>query len=140
MLHLVNLEGQIEEQSNWLGVFASALCMVHCIATPIIFVTQMCTDTCCADAPGYWKAIDYIFLAVSFFAVYHSSKASNNEKVIVALWFSWICLTAVILNEFFFIVPLPDYLKYIPGTALIVLHLYNRQFCKCDEDTCCTSK
>ena len=37
------------------------LCLVHCIATPFIFITQACTASCCAESPIWWQSIDYVF-------------------------------------------------------------------------------
>lgn len=140
MLRLLSFEQKLEDQSNWIGVFASGLCLIHCLATPLIFVTKMCTDTCCAEAPGYWLAIDYLFLVISFIAVFHSVKASTNKIVKRALWISWLALALVVVSEILPVITFPDYVKYIPGLALIILHLCNRQFCECEETKCCTAK
>ena len=60
-----------------LGIIASTLCMIHCIGTPFLFIAKACSTTCCADAPLWWKAIDYAFLIVSGVAT--SSLASSDS-------------------------------------------------------------
>ena len=53
-----------------IGMIAGTLCAIHCIATPFLFVAKACSTVCCADAPLWWKAIDYIFLVISFIAIF----------------------------------------------------------------------
>jgi hypothetical protein len=59
---------------DMIGYTSAALCTVHCFATPFIFITQACSKTCCAETPLYWQAIDYLFLAISFSAVFFAVK------------------------------------------------------------------
>ena len=72
-----------------IGSLASTLCLIHCIATPFIFISQACTMSCCADAPIWWQSIDYIFLIISFFAIYRSTKTSTKLEIKIALWLTW---------------------------------------------------
>jgi hypothetical protein len=126
-----------EKGANKIGVLASSLCLLHCIATPLIFVTQLCTETCCSDAPAYWRWIDYTFLVVSFIAVYQSTKMSSNNLVRIGLWLSWLALFLVLINEKFHFFSVPNETIYFPALALIVLHTYNSKFCKCEAAKCC---
>ena len=57
-----------------IGIIASTLCAIHCIATPFIFIVKACTATCCSDAPSWWLMIDYLFLIISFLAIFFISK------------------------------------------------------------------
>ena len=41
------------QKPDSIGVLSSALCMIHCIATPFFFVATACTATCCSAAPLY---------------------------------------------------------------------------------------
>ena len=128
-----------QNSSDSIGAFASGLCLVHCIATPFIFIAQTCSATCCHTAPGWWTAIDFLFIGVSFFAVYWSAKHSSKSWMTYSLWISWVLLCFVILNEKIALLALPEASIYIPALALVALHLYNRKYCKCEDDTCCTS-
>lgn len=128
----------LTQKSDNLGVFASSLCMIHCMATPFIFVAQTCTASCCATSPTWWKWIDYLFLAISFFAVYRSTQTSSNQFVKKALWFSWFALFMVIVNESLQIVDLPKMYTYIVAFVLIGFHIYNLKFCQCKDENCCT--
>ena len=51
-------------KADTVGAAASFLCMIHCVATPFLFVAQACASTCCSAAPTWWRAID--FASVSY--------------------------------------------------------------------------
>jgi len=138
MSHLLKSSIFTSDKANMFGVLASGLCLIHCLATPFLFVTKMCSDTCCSEAPAYWQWIDYTFLIVSLIAVYYSVINSSKNIIKIALWISWVCLFLVLLNEKILIVQLPNYTIYIPALALIVFHLYNRRYCQCSEKECCS--
>ena len=119
-----------------IGIMASSLCLIHCLATPFLFIAKACTATCCSDTPSWWKMIDYLFLVISFGAIYYATKNSSKIWVKVALWSSWIILLFTILNESFKIIPIPESFIYWPALSIVLLHLYNHRFCKCGDDGC----
>ncbi len=71
-----------------IGSAASTLCLIHCLATPFIFITQACTMSCCADAPTWWQSLDYLFIVISFFAIFRATQTSTNKFIKIALWIS----------------------------------------------------
>ncbi|NRB60346.1 MAG: MerC domain-containing protein [Winogradskyella sp.] len=125
--------------SDFIGAFASGLCLIHCIATPFIFIAQSCSATCCDSAPTWWKAIDFLFIIISFFAVYFSAKESSKYWMKYALYSSWFLLLLVIINERIELLHLPEGSVYIPAIALIGFHLYNKKYCQCNDKHCTTS-
>ncbi|MDG1841925.1 MAG: MerC domain-containing protein [Crocinitomicaceae bacterium] len=127
-------------KSNGVGVMASSICLVHCMATPFLFFAQACSASCCNTAPLWWQIVDYVFLVVSFFAVYHSSKTTSNTIIATCLWISWVGMFFVILNERIQLFYQSEYSLYIPALCLIILHLINRRYCHCDKDKCCANK
>lgn len=122
-----------------LGAVASSFCMIHCMATPLLFVVHSCAIGGCTGAPSWWKAIDYMFLVISFFAVLRTTKTTSNKYMKPALWLAWLALLFVIMNELYLWVSLPEYSIYIPGMALVFLHVYNLKYCQCATDECCTT-
>jgi hypothetical protein len=120
-----------------IGMASSSLCSVHCIATPFIFIAQACAASCCADSPTWWRAIDFLFLGISFIAVYFAAKGSTKAWMRFGLYAAFGFLSFFIINEHFGNIQLPRILLYIPAFILIVLHLYNKKYGKCD-DSCCT--
>ena len=128
----------IKEKSDTLGTAASSLCLIHCIATPFIFIAHAGSIACCDATPVWWKFLDYIFLAISFFAIYWSVKTTTIKWMKSGLWLSWIALLIVILNEKLELIPLAEAVIYIPAFALVILHLYNKKYSKCNTAKCPT--
>ena len=129
----------IQKNSDLIGAVASGLCLIHCLATPILFIAKACSAHCCADTPMWWKAIDYLFLVISFIAIYSATQKTSKYWIKPALWIAWSFLFFVIINEHFRWLILIDEIIYVPAILLVILHLYNIKFCKCVEDKCCVN-
>ena len=121
-----------------IGIIASTLCTIHCIVTPFIFIAKACTATCCSDAPSWWLMIDYLFLIISFMAIFFISKNLTIKWLKNAFWISWIVLLFTIANHSINIIYLHKNFIYIPSILIVILHFYNLQFCKCQNETCCS--
>ena len=120
------------------GIIASSLCMIHCIGTPFLFIAKACSTSCCSEAPVWWQLIDYLFLIISFVAIYFVTNNTTLNWIKIAFWITWFVLFISILNHTFPVVETPKYFTYIPASAIIILHFYNLRFCKCKEDSCCS--
>ena len=120
-----------------IGIIAGTLCGIHCIATPFLFIAKACTASCCSEAPVWWVMIDYLFLIISFLAIYFIRNSINTKWLKKALWISWSVLLFTIVNHSLSIVVLPNNFIYLPSTSIIILHFYNLKFCKCSHETCC---
>ena len=120
-----------------IGIIAGTLCAVHCIATPFLFIAKACTSTCCSDAPIWWTVIDYLFLIISFIAIYQTTRNSKIYWLKISMWVSWILLGISIFSQSFNLTFLPNNFIYFPAFSIIVLHFYNLKFCKCKDETCC---
>ena len=127
-------------KSDTIGIVASTLCMIHCISTPFIFIAKTCAATCCSDSPAWWAWIDVLFLVISFFAIYHTSKNSSKVWVKHAMWFSWSLLLVIIANEQLGLITLFEGAIYVPAISLVVLHFYNLKYCRCAKESCCTNQ
>ncbi|QVY65211.1 MerC domain-containing protein [Polaribacter sp. Q13] len=128
------------QKADHIGAIASSLCLIHCVATPFIFIAQSSVLACCSTttAPSWWKFIDYFFLVISFLAIYRSTETTANNWMKPSLWFSWLLLFVVIINEKIALLSIPESAIYIPAIALIILHTYNRKYCQCKTDKCCS--
>lgn len=118
------------KSADTLGALASALCIIHCLATPIIFVAHAQIHHQISsghNVPLWWGVIDVLFLIVSLVAVYHSSKFSNKLGVKLVFYVCWFALAFIILNEKLHLVSLEEWWIYLPATTLIFLHLYNHR-------------
>lgn len=127
------------QKSDLFGVFASSLCMLHCLATPLIFVVQASTTRCSEVGPWWWRTMDYLFLIVSVVAIHYSAKSTSSLWIPKALYGFWLFLAFLIVNESFHILPIPHSLVYLPAFSLVFLHLYNRKYCQCETEKCCST-
>lgn len=118
-------------KSDILGALASSLCVIHCVATPFLFLAHTCAITGCAETPFWWQSLDYIFLAVSFFAVARSAQQTARPLLRNALWGSWGLLALLVLNEKTALLPLPETITYVAALGLAGLHLYRLRYCSC---------
>lgn len=129
----------IQNNSDKLGMLASSLCLIHCIATPFLFLAH--TASHAADhhvsKPLWWKSMDFIFLALSFIAVYRSTQTTSRPIMKYLFWSLWGILFASILNEKLELIHLGESIIYVVTLSLVALHFYNQKYCKCDDEKCC---
>ena len=130
----------LKQKTDLIGAIASTLCLIHCIATPFIFIAQSCSMVCCDSAPVWWSVIDYFFLVISFFAVYRSTQTTASYWIKPFLWLSWSVLFIIIMNEKITWFHLSEQAIYFPALTLIGLHLYNKKYCQCNTTKCCTNE
>ena len=126
------------KHADTIGAINSSLCVAHCFATPFLFLTQAQTSLVeLSSVPLWWQLLNYVFIIVSFFAIKRTVKNSSNELVKSLLWASWVFLSALILNEEFEIMHMPELLTYFAGITLASLHIYNLKYCQCEDENCC---
>ena len=112
---------------DFIGAASSALCALHCMLTPVLFIAKSATF----EKPGWWGLIDYVFIVVAFFAIFHTVKNGTKNWMKYALWIVWFLMTAAILNERLELSEMPEAVVYIPALILVGLHLYNHKYCRC---------
>ena len=124
---------------DFIGALASSLCLVHCLLTPVLFIVKACTSSapCCADAPIWWQIIDYVFIIISFAAIFYATKNSTVKWIQFALWSNWLLLLILIVSESLGLGLFAKSYIYIPALAIVGLHFYNLKYCQCAEKECC---
>lgn len=127
----------ININSDHIGVIASSICMLHCFFTPLLFLSQATSVTFTQEIPFLWQSLNYVFLLISFLAIYYTAKNSSKLSVKVLLVSTWLILSSLIINEFFEIISIPELYTYAAATSLAGLHVYNLKYCRCDDDNCC---
>lgn len=115
-----------------LGALASALCLVHCLATPFLFLGLFGLSNKAESVTPFWGSLDWIFLAITFFAVFRSAKTTTIPWVRYAFWISWGLLLGFVLNEKSGWIEVEELLILVPSLSLICVHLYNLRYCKCE--------
>ncbi len=126
------------KHADTIGAINSSSCVAHCFATPFLFLGQAQTSLVeFSTVPLWWQFLNYVFIVISFFAVSRTVKNSSNQLVKSLLWVSWVFLSALILNEEFEIMHMPELLTYFAGILLASLHIYNLKYCQCEDENCC---
>ena len=115
-------------KSDYLGIIGSTLCALHCAFTPFIVAALSAVKTVEAS----WEWLDYVFIALCFWAVFHSTKHSNSKKIRMGLWAAWaVFATGILLED---VAEGMNYLAYTGSAALVVLHILNiRHFKHCEK-------
>ncbi|MDC8005851.1 MerC domain-containing protein [Aureisphaera galaxeae] len=135
MLKTINFNAK----SDILGSTASTLCLAHCLATPFLFAAHAGHVHGHHEHPFWWGVLDLGFIVLSMVAVYWSAKNTSKNWMRYALWLSWGFLAFVIINEKLAFVHIVEEIIYIPSLVLVALHLYNRKYCNCANESCCAS-
>lgn len=123
--------------SDKVGAASNILCMLHCFATPFIFLSQTQTAHIGHDVPFAWQIINYFFITISGIALYYSAKNSTSNIVKVFMVLFWLILSFLIITEGLELLHLPEILTYISASSLSLLHIYNLKYCTCSEEECC---
>lgn len=110
--------------SDKIGITASILCLIHCLALPILFTLS--ADT--LHLVGHeTPTLDYIFAGVALIAAYFSARRTNNNKIKIAFGIGWTFFIIGVLlhnNPYLFV------LLHIGSVILIVTHLKNIHSCR----------
>ena len=137
MNNLLSATKNVTLTSDLLGALASSLCLAHCCATPLILLIQASVTSAGTPNLLWWSLLDYAFLAISLAAIYYSAANTSLKWMPFALYACWSVLTLFILDEKFHFIHLNHALVFLPALGLVTLHLYNRRYCRCDDDECC---
>tara|TARA_B100000900_G_C20580956_1_gene717527 strand:- start:503 stop:898 length:396 start_codon:yes stop_codon:yes gene_type:complete len=125
------------KNSDAIGSIAGILCIIHCIITPLLFLIN--AELATKQTLFALQLIGYVFLIISFFAVYRSALNTTNKTVKVLFFFFWGALLFLILNESFGAFRIAETFTFISAFSLSALHIYNLKYCQCKDETCCTN-
>ena len=126
------------KNSDYLGAVAGILCIIHCIITPLLFVIN--AELATKSTLLALQVIGYLFLIISFFAVYKSAVNTTNNVVKVLFFVLWSFLLLLILNESFGVFKIAETFTFISAFSLSALHIYNLKYCQCEDEECCAQK
>ena len=123
--------------SDHVGILSSCLCLTHCILTPLFFLYQVEISSITNGGNFFWYSLNYFFLLISFFAVGRSIKNSSKKSIKILMLISWFFLSGLILNEQLELFTVPEFFSYSSAILLCSLHIYNLNFCRCEDENCC---
>ncbi|MFC0655006.1 MerC domain-containing protein [Mongoliitalea lutea] len=98
-------------KADFLGMSASVLCMIHCLAVPLFVSLGFIVKNMDGHAGhhhhdhehGYfhfhwdWHMLDYLFILLALVAVFQASKQANSRAIKLALWMSVSIFSVAIL-------------------------------------------
>ena len=126
------------KNSDNIGILSSTLCFIHCLATPIIYITYTGLFNQIEYLSLSWKGINLVFVIFSLIAVNRSTKKTTSKIIKPIFWISWSLLFFVLLNEEVKFFELPELVSYVSALNLAGIHIYNLNFCGCKDGNCCT--
>ncbi|WP_236974613.1 MerC domain-containing protein [Membranihabitans maritimus] len=117
----------ISKNSDILGASSSALCILHCLISPLIFVLAPIVDSGHSNhlhisGGGFWGFLDLIFLILGLIAVQFTSVRNTIIKKI--LWGAWLILALGLGMDKMGEV-LGHFLMYTGSAGLVVTHIIN---------------
>lgn len=107
-------------RSDLIGIASAALCTVHCLAAPLVLLLFAASD--------FWHTLSYVFLGISFVAVYFATKHTHDKKISLLIWGSFALLTISVLLEHQ--IHAMHYVGYLASAGLIWGHSQNIKQCK----------
>ena len=111
------------KNSDYIGAISGILCIIHCIITPLLFLIN--SELATKQTLFALQLIGYVFLIISFFAVYRSALNTTNKTVKVLFFLFWGALLFLILNESFGVFRIAETFTFISAFSLSALHIYN---------------
>lgn len=103
-----------------IGILSSSICLVHCVATPILiaigagFITN-----------PFFK---YLFLIISFVSIFIATENITSKKISLLLWISfWGFLFSTLFQEEY---EWLHYSGYLFAILIIIGHILNIKHCR----------
>ncbi|WP_051203699.1 MerC domain-containing protein [Hugenholtzia roseola] len=143
------------------GMFASTLCLLHCLAAPLFLALQTGLQSAyhgveffsTAEAHSHvhgqqelhhhdtastwlvhWHMLDYAFIVFALIAIYFATRHSQAKRLSTLLWMMGLLFSAALLLEHQ--IPAFTYVGYFASLMLIILHLLHWQAEKKAQQVC----
>lgn len=111
----------IDKKADYIGIAGSVLCLIHCIAAPVLVMTSSLfrDDTLRVG----FLSLDYLFIGVNIVAVYLATRHYTSTAIRRALWgFLALFTTGLLLED---VAPVFQYIAYVASAGLVLSHLTN---------------
>ncbi|HLT08729.1 MAG TPA: MerC domain-containing protein [Cyclobacteriaceae bacterium] len=114
-------------KSDLLGISSSILCLIHCLAFPVILSAGYLLNYA---QNGHWHGLDYLFIVLSMIAVWVSARKTTIPALKIAFWMAIFIFSASILCHDIWKGMI--YISAATSLLLIALHLIHwRNHLKC---------
>lgn len=125
MLH--NIKQLTMSKSDLLGISSSSLCLLHCLAFPLILSIGYLFNY---TLTGHWHAMDYLFVVLGVAAVWASARKTSFPMLKLGFW-----LTILVFSFSILFHDQWSWMIYVSASAslvLIALHILHwRSHYKC---------
>ena len=136
-----NSESLINKIGDKIGICASGLCLIHCLATPFLLLLFPATSIEVFDTHIFHEVFALVVVASIIFAVYpHCRKHGHKDIIVLAVVGTVLIVLSVLIET------LPEFFHIsltISGSLfMIAAHLKNMKVRhgKCESDSKCSSK
>ena len=128
MLHII--ERLSNQSADIMGISASVLCMIHCLAFPVMislgYMVKYSDDHDHVHDHIHWYWMDYFFIALAIWAVFNAAKNTHSKRIKIALWIAVsIFSIAILLHEFDSMMIL---VSVAASLALVIIHIINWKY------------
>lgn len=113
--------------ADQLGIISSALCLIHCLLTPVFVGSVLITD----HAADQYHYLNYFFLVLSLVAVWTSTRKQSNLTIRTLLWLFFVVFSITLLTEQSSVVS--RYIMYAASIGLVVTHYFSLRECQSCE-------
>ena len=106
--------------ANLIGIVSSSICLVHCVATPLLiaFGAEYIIN----------PIFKYVFLILSFASIFKATENVTNTKNAILLWVSfWGFLFSTLFQEEY---EWLHYSGYLFAILIIIGHILNIKHCR----------
>ena len=69
------------KKADLIGVISSGLCLLHCLATPLLFALQTQIINYDSNKPSWWSGLDIIFIILSALAIYKTTHTTTSKWI-----------------------------------------------------------
>lgn len=117
-----------------LGIFASTLCLIHCLAMPLVVAFLPLFGLQFLEGHGAHQVLAGFVVAFGLLAILPGYMKHRKPAVLAGLV---VGLTLVLSATFGYVVGLSEAAELplitVGNLVLVVSHLFNRKLCKCDH-------
>ncbi|WP_194972481.1 MerC domain-containing protein [Aquiflexum lacus] len=118
------------QSADILGISASLLCMIHCLAFPVMislgYIFKFSDDH--DHVHEHWHWMDYFFVILAIWAVYNAAKNTHSKRIKIALWIGVLFFSiAILLHD---LNPFMIVISIVASLALLIIHIINWKYHK----------
>ncbi|MFD2037226.1 MerC domain-containing protein [Belliella marina] len=120
------------QSADFMGISASVLCLIHCLAFPIlismgfIFNSDEHHHHDHDHAHIHWHWMDFLFVFLAVWAVINAAKSTQSKAIKIALWVAVsIFSVGVLLHDVY---SWMIFVSLVASISLVIIHIINWKY------------